>query len=170
MPNTSENSNRIVLKTEHNHKINNNKILKINDGNENNAKLINANININKQYPRKLGINFKNVINKKIITERMNNFLSKDINNNSRRYKSLNANKYENDNNNTKMKHLAKNNGNKSKNQYNNHVAVNKNTENKTNLFQKILKESNNLNFKNVAVIKSKLPRLKVNKTGLNIK
>ena len=72
--------------------------------------------------------------------------------------------------NNTKMKHLAKNNGNKSKNQYNNHVAVNKNTENKTNLFQKILKESNNLNFKNVAVIKSKLPRLKVNKTGLNIK
>ena len=170
MPNTSENSNRIVLKTEHNQKINNNKILKINDGNENNAKLINANININKQYPRKLGINFKNVINKKIITERMNNFLSKDINNNSRRYKSLNANKYENDNNNTKMKHLAKNNGNKSKNQYNNHVAVNKNTENKTNLFQKILKESNNLNFKNVAVIKSKLPRLKVNKTGLNIK
>ena len=97
MPNTSENSNRIVLKTEHNQKINNNKILKINDGNENNAKLINANININKQYPRKLGINFKNVINKKIITERMNNFLSKDINNNSRRYKSLNANKYEND-------------------------------------------------------------------------
>ena len=100
----------------------------------------------------------------------MNNFLSKDINNNSRRYKSLNANKYENDINNTEMKRLAKNNGNKSKNQYNNHVAVNKNTENKTNLFQKILKESNNLNFKNVAVIKSKLPRLKVNKTGLNIK
>ena len=46
----------------------------------------------------------------------------------------------------------------------------NKNIDNKNNLFQKILKESNNMNFKNVATIKSKLPKLKINKTGLNNK
>ena len=133
-----------------------------------NTKLLNAKINLNKQNARKLAMNFRDIINKKITTERTNNFMAKDIDNNSRRFKSLNPKEYI-INNNSKQKNLVKNN-NKSKNHNNNYLLENKNIENKNNLFQKILKENNNLNFKNVATIKSRLPKLKVNKTGLNIK
>ena len=179
----SQGSNRIVLQTEQNQKNknnkynniskininNNNKIFKVNLGHKNDTKLLNAKINLNKQNARKLAINFRDFINKKITTERINNFASKDVNNNSRRFKSLNPKDYI-INNNAKQKSLMKNNGNKSKNHNNNYILDNKNIENKNNLFQKILKENNNLNFKNVASIKSRLPKLKVNKTGLNIK
>jgi hypothetical protein len=178
----SQGSNRIVLQTEQNQKNknnkynniskininNNNKIFKVNLGHKNDTKLLNAKINLNKQNARKLAINFRDFINKKITTERINNFASKDVNSNSRRFKSLNPKDYI-INNNAKQKSLMKNNGNKSKN-HNNYILDNKNVENKNNLFQKILKENNNLNFKNVASIKSRLPKLKVNKTGLNIK
>ena len=173
----SENSNRIVLKTEHNQKNSNNKYnnldnhknFKINLGNKNNIKLLKAKINSNKQNQRKFEINFKNVINKKIISERVNNFIKKDNNNNSNRFKSLNTKEYI-INNNSKQKSSINNNDNKSKNQNKNIVYNYKNIDNKSNLFQKILKENNNTNFKNVAIIKSKLPKLKVNKTGLNFK
>ena len=173
----SENSNRIVLKTEHNQKNSNNKYnnldnhknFKINLGNKNNIKLLKAKINSNKQNQRKFEINFKNVINKKIISERVNNFIKKDNNNNSNRFKSLNTKEYI-INNNSKQKSSINNNDNKSKNQNKNIVYNYKNIDNKINLFQKILKENNNTNFKNVAIIKSKLPKLKVNKTGLNFK
>ena len=173
----TENSNRIVFKTEHNQKnssnknnnLNNQMNFKINLGNKNNIKLLKANINSNKQNQRKFEINFKNVINNKIISERINNFIKKDNSNNSNRFKSLNAKEYT-INNNSKQKSNIKNNGNKSKNQNKNFVYNYKNLENKNNLFQKILKENNNSNFKNVALIKSKLPKLKVNKTGLNFK
>ena len=106
----------------------------------------------------------KVMINKKIISERMNNFAAKESNNISKRFKSLNPKEYVVINNNSKQK--IKVNENKSKNK--NHE--NKIIDNKNNLFQKILKENNNVNFKNVALLKSKLPRLKVNKTGLNFK
>ena len=177
MHNNSQGSNRVVLHTEHNqtnvnnkNDINNinNKIFKINLGNKNNIKLLNSKINLSKQKTRKLAINFKDAINKKITTMRTNNFATKDINN-SKRYKSMNPKDYI-INNNSKQKNIIKNNENKSKNHNNNYALKNKNIENKNNLFQKILKESNNLNFKNVATIKSKLPKLKINKTGLNIK
>ena len=177
MHNNSQGANKIVLHTEHNQKninnkndINNinNKIFKINLGNKNNIKLLNAKINLSKQKTRKLGMNFKDAINKKIATVRTNNFAAKDMNN-SKRYKSLNPKDYI-INNNSKQKNIIKNNGNKSKNHNNNFPVQNKGVENKNNLFQKILKESNNLNFKNVATIKSKLPKLKINKTGLNNK
>ena len=177
MHNNSQGSNRVVLHTEHNqtnvnnkNDINNinNKIFKINLGNKNNIKLLNSKINLSKQKTRKLAINFKDAINKKITTMRTNNFATKDINN-SKRYKSMNPKDYI-INNNSKQKNIIKNNENKSKNHNNNYALKNKNIENKNNLFQKILKESNNLNFKNVASIKSKLPKLKINKTGLNIK
>ena len=177
MHNNSQGSNRVVLHTEHiqtnvNNKndINNinNKIFKINLGNKNNIKLLNSKINLSKQKTRKLAINFKDAINKKITTMRTNNFATKDINN-SKRYKSMNPKDYI-INNNSKQKNIIKNNENKSKNHNNNYALKNKNIETKNNLFQKILKESNNLNFKNVATIKSKLPKLKINKTGLNIK
>ena len=181
----SAGSNRIILQTEQNqknknnkhnniNKVNvnniNNKIFKINLGHKNDAKLINAKINLNKQNTRKLAINFRDAINKKITTERANNFLSNDIDNNSKRFKSMNPKDYI-INNNSKPKNMMKNNENKSKN-HNNKKTIfeNKNVENKNNLFQKILKENNNLNFKNVALIKSRLPKLKVNKTGLNNK
>jgi hypothetical protein len=178
----SQGSNRIVLQTEQNLKNknnkynninkvninNNNKIFKVNLGHKNDTKLLNAKINLNKQNTRKLAMNFRDIINKKITTERTNNFVAKDIDNNSRRFKSLNPKEYI-INNNSKQKNLVKNN-NKSKNHNNNYLLENKNIENKNNLFQKILKENNNLNFKNVATIKSRLPKLKVNKTGLNIK
>ena len=178
----SQGSNRIVLQTEQNLKNknnkynninkvninNNNKIFKVNLGHKNDTKLLNAKINLNKQNARKLAMNFRDIINKKITTERTNNFVAKDIDNNSRRFKSLNPKDYI-INNNSKQKNLVKNN-NKSKNHNNNYLLENKNIENKNNLFQKILKENNNLNFKNVATIKSRLPKLKVNKTGLNIK
>ena len=174
----SENSNRIILKTEHNPKkstskydnLDNRKNFKINLGNKNNIKLLKAKINSNKQNQRKFEINFKNAINKKIISERVNDFIKKDNNNNnSNRYKSLNTKEYI-INNNSKQKSNINNNENKSKNQNKNIVYNYKNIENKSNLFQKILKENNNTNFKNVAIIKSKLPKLKVNKTGLNFK
>ena len=170
--NNSAGTNKIIMQTEHNPKnaniINNNnnknthKNYKIKLEN-NNIKLLKANININKNNQRKLGINFKNMINKKIISERMNNFVAKDTNNISKRFKSLNPKEYV-VNNNSKQK--IKVNENKSKNKNN----ENKNIDNKNNLFQKILKENNNINFKNVALLKSKLPKLKVNKTGLNFK
>ena len=170
--NNSAGTNKIIMQTEHNNKNTNNKNDNKNKNthknykinlNNNNIKLLKENININKNNQRKLAINFKNIINKKIISERMNNFVAKDSNNISKRFKSLNPKEYV-VNNNSKQK--IKVNDNKSKNK--NHE--NKNIENKNNLFQKILKENNNVNFKNVALLKSKLPKLKVNKTGINFK
>ena len=162
--NNSAGANKIIMQTENNtKKMNNmnsnnkNKNYKINLDNKNNMKLLKSNVNNNKNNQRKLAINFKNMINKKIITERMNNFITKDTNNISKRFKSLNPKEYT-ANNNSKQKNIM--NGNKPKN----------NNENKNNLFEKILKENNNMNFKNVALLKSKLPKLKVNKTGLNFK
>ena len=164
--NNSAGANKIIMQTENNtKKMNNmnsnnkNKNYKINLDNKNNMKLLKSNVNNNnKNNQRKLAINFKNMINKKIITERMNNFITKDTNNISKRFKSLNPKEYT-ANNNSKQKNII--NGNKPKNN---------NNENKNNLFEKILKENNNMNFKNVALLKSKLPKLKVNKTGLNFK
>ena len=164
--NNSAGANKIIMQTENNtKKMNNmnsnnkNKNYKINLDNKNNMKLLKSNVNNNnKNNQRKLAINFKNMINKKIITERMNNFITKDTNNISKRFKSLNPKEYT-VNNNSKQKNIM--NGNKPKNN---------NNENKNNLFEKILKENNNMNFKNVALLKSKLPKLKVNKTGLNFK
>ena len=163
--NNSAGTNKIIMQTENNtKKMNNmnsnnkNKNYKINLDNKNNMKLLKSNVNNNKNNQRKLAINFKNMINKKIITERMNNFITKDTNNISKRFKSLNPKEYT-ANNNSKQKNII--NGNKPKNN---------NNENKNNLFEKILKENNNMNFKNVALLKSKLPKLKVNKTGLNFK
>jgi len=163
--NNSAGANKIIMQTENNtKKMNNmnsnnkNKNYKINLDNKNNMKLLKSNVNNNKNNQRKLAINFKNMINKKIITERMNNFITKDTNNISKRFKSLNPKEYK-ANNNSKQKNII--NGNKPKNN---------NNENKNNLFEKILKENNNMNFKNVALLKSKLPKLKVNKTGLNFK
>ena len=163
--NNSAGANKIIMQTENNtKKMNNmnsnnkNKNYKINLDNKNNMKLLKSNVNNNKNNQRKLAINFKNMINKKIITERMNNFITKDTNNISKRFKSLNPKEYT-ANNNSKQKNIM--NGNKPKNN---------NNENKNNLFEKILKENNNMNFKNVALLKSKLPKLKVNKTGLNFK
>ena len=164
--NNSAGANKIIMQTENNtRKMNNmnsnnkNKNYKINLDNKNNMKLLKSNVNNNnKNNQRKLAINFKNMINKKIITERMNNFITKDTNNISKRFKSLNPKEYT-ANNNSKQKNII--NGNKPKNN---------NNENKNNLFEKILKENNNMNFKNVALLKSKLPKLKVNKTGLNFK
>ena len=164
--NNSAGANKIIMQTENNtKKMNNmnsnnkNKNYKINLDNKNNMKLLKSNVdNNNKNNQRKLAINFKNMINKKIITERMNNFITKDTNNISKRFKSLNPKEYT-VNNNSKQKNII--NGNKPKNN---------NNENKNNLFEKILKENNNMNFKNVALLKSKLPKLKVNKTGLNFK
>ena len=170
--NNSAGTNKIIMQTEHNNKNTNNKNDNKNKNthknykinlNNNNIKLLKANININKNNQRKLAINFKNIINKKIISERMNNFVAKDSNNISKRFKSLNPKEYV-VNNNSKQK--IKVNDNKSKNK--NHE--NKNIDNKNNLFEKILKENNNVNFKNVALLKSKLPKLKVNKTGINFK
>ena len=163
--NNSAGANKIIMQTENGtKKMNNmnsnnkNKNYKINLDNKNNMKLLKSNVNNNKNNQRKLAINFKNMINKKIITERMNNFITKDTNNISKRFKSLNPKEYT-ANNNSKQKNIM--NGNKPKNN---------NNENKNNLFEKILKENNNMNFKNVALLKSKLPKLKVNKTGLNFK
>ena len=164
--NNSAGANKIIMQTENNTKKTNNmnsnnknKNYKINLDNKNNMKLLKSNVNNNnKNNQRKLAINFKNMINKKIITERMNNFITKDTNNISKRFKSLNPKEYT-ANNNSKQKNII--NGNKPKNN---------NNENKNNLFEKILKENNNMNFKNVALLKSKLPKLKVNKTGLNFK
>ena len=170
--NNSAGTNKIIMQTEHNNKNTNNKNDNKNKNthknykinlNNNNIKLLKENININKNNQRKLAINFKNIINKKIISERMNNFVAKDSNNISKRFKSLNPKEYV-VNNNSKQK--IKVNDNKSKNKN----YENKNIDNKNNLFQKILKENNNVNFKNVALLKSKLPKLKVNKTGINFK
>ena len=164
--NNSAGANKIIMQTENNtKKMNNmnsnnkNKNYKINLDNKNNIKLLKSNVNNNKNNRRKLTINFKNMINKKIIIKRMNIFITKDTNNISKRFKSLNPKEYTVNNNNSKQKNII--NGNKPKNN---------NNENKNNLFEKILKENNNMNFKNVALLKSKLPRLKVNKTGLNFK
>jgi hypothetical protein len=168
--NNTETSHKIILNTEHNNKssnkynninINHNKNrLKINLGEKNNIKILNQNLNKNKLNSRKFIINFKDVVNKKVNIERKNNFISKEKGNDSKKYKSLNKNEYQINPNNNKSKNILQN-----KNYKNNIIYGNINN---NNLFQKILKESNNLNFKNVALIKSKLPKLKVNKTGLN--
>ena len=168
--NNTETSHKIILNTEHNNKssnkynnINNNhnkNRLKINLGEKNNIKILNQNLNKNKLNSRKFIINFKDVVNKKVNIERKNNFISKEKGNDSKKYKSLNKNEYQINPNNNKSKNILQN-----KNYKNNIIYGNIND---NNLFQKILKESNNLNFKNVALIKSKLPKLKVNKTGLN--
>ena len=160
--NNSAGANKIIMQTKNNtRKMNNmnsnnkNKNYKINLDNKNNIKLLKSNVNNNKNNRRKLTINFKNMINKKIIIKRMNIFITKDTNNISKRFKSLNPKEYTVNNNNSKQKNIM--NGNKPKN--------NNNNENKNNLFEKILKENNNMNFKNVALLKSKLPKLNVNKT-----
>lgn len=136
----------------------------------------NININLNNQLSsRKFTINFKDIVNNKINLNRKNNFMTKDNNNNSnnnnnriKRFKSMNSNKTL----------LSKNNNNnKSKNNYNDIKSI----INKGNLLydtnstgmnnnHKIFTKNIMIDFKNLGMINSNLPRLKLNKKNFEKK
>jgi hypothetical protein len=137
-------------------------------GRKNEIKIMNTNININlnnKFGNRKFTINFKDIINKKLKMKRTNNFQSKDKKANIKRFNSLNSNNYiiKNNNKNKESKNHGNNNGNghKSKKEKAN-IFIDTKSEN---LNKKMIGIENNLlNYKNLAKVNSRLPRLKLNK------
>ena len=137
-------------------------------GRKNEIKIMNTNININlnnKFGNRKFTINFKDIINKKLKMKRTNNFQSKDKKANIKRFNSLNSNNYiiKNNNKNKESKNHGNNNGNghKSKKE-NKNIFIDTKSEN---LNKKMIGIENNLlNYKNLAKVNSRLPRLKLNK------
>ena len=134
---------------------------KIHLGRKNEIKVMNTNININlnNQFSnRKFTVNFKDIVNKKLNMERENNFKTKDIQSNIKRFKSLNSNN-----------HIIKK-KNKANNKKNN--EDNKSKNNKGNILIENNKES--LNYKlfsnnnlNIGAFNSKLPRLKFSKNSI---
>ena len=143
--------------------------------NKGDIKIMNTNININfnnNLKTRKITLNFRDLVNKKIM-EHKNNFLPKEKNENIRKFNSLNSNFYNKDSaNNIKENKIYKENENR--NDIKNVPIFKDNPSIKEGLLNKIMKNNNlgkmpsNINnFKNIVSIKSKLPKLKINKTSL---
>lgn len=148
--------------------------------NKGDIKIMNTNININfnnNLKPRKITLNFRDLVNKKIM-EHQNNFISKENKENKeniRKFNSLNSNFYNKDsayniNINENKVYKEKENRNDIKNG----PIFKENPSIKEGLLNKIMKNNNlgkiptNINnFKNIASIKSKLPKLKLNKNSL---
>ena len=148
---------------------------KLHLGSKNQIKVMNTNININlnnQLSSRKFTINFKDIVNNKINLNRKNNFMTKDNNNNSnnnnnriKRFKSMNSNKA------LLSKNNNNNNNKKSKNNYNDIKSI----INKGNMLydtnstgmnnnHKIFTKNIMIDYKNLGMINSNLPRLKLNK------
>ena len=144
------------------------KNFKIHLGRKNEIKIMNTNININlnnKINKRKFTLNFKDIVNKKNIMERTNNFVSKEKKPNMKRFKSLKSNNYRININKNKDNKIFNHNVNKSKNEKINIFVDNKNDKlNKRN----ILVENKLLNYNNLAQINSGFPKLKLNKNLFN--
>ena len=149
------------------------KTFKLHLGNKNQIKVMNTNININlnnQLSSRKFTINFKDIVNNKINLNRKNNFMTKENNNNNnnnttnriKRFKSMNSNKALVSKNNNNKK--SKNNYNESKSKYNkgnilfdtNSTGINNN--------HKIFTKNIIIDYKNIGMVNSNLPRLKLNK------
>jgi hypothetical protein len=143
--------------------------------NKGDIKIMNTNININfnnNLKAKKITLNFRDLVNKKIM-EHQNNFLSKDNKENIRKFNSLNSNFYNKDvayniNENKIYKE------NENRNEIRNGPIIKDNPSIKEGLLNKIMKNNNlgkipsNINnFKNIVSIKSKLPKLKINKNSL---
>ena len=171
--NESKSFNKYVIKENDNMSKNKKKKLKINNGD---LKIMNTNINLNTKFlkTRKMTLNFKDIVNKKIM-EHQNNFLIKDNKDNAKRFNSLNSNFFDATKTNEKKfiinNENAINNDNENKNSRNN----NNNIMNENNTIKDELKKfiknkdfgkiaNNIINFKNIASIKSKLPILRINK------
>ena len=142
--------------------------------NKGDIKIMNTNININfnnNLKTRKITLNFRDLVNKKL-KEHQNNFLSKEKEN-ERKFNSLNSNFYNKDKAyNTNENKIYKETENR--NDIKNGPIFKENPSIKEGLLNKIIKNNNlgkmpnNLNnFKNIASIKSKLPKLKLNKNSL---
>ena len=142
--------------------------------NKGDIKIMNTNININfnnNLKTRKITLNFRDLVNKKL-KEHQNNFLSKEKEN-ERKFNSLNSNFYNKDKAyNTNENKIYKE--TEIRNDIKNGPIFKENPSIKEGLLNKIIKNNNlgkmpnNLNnFKNIASIKSKLPKLKLNKNSL---
>jgi hypothetical protein len=139
---------------------------KLHLGNKNQIKVMNTNININlnnQLSSRKFTINFKDIVNNKINLNRKNNFITKDNNTNRiKRFKSMNSNKTLLTKNNNNKK--SKNNYNESKSKYNKgNILFNTNFTGMNNN-QKIFTKNIMIDYKNIGMINSNLPRVKMNK------
>jgi len=143
--------------------------------NKGDIKIMNTNININfnnNLKTRKITLNFRDLVNKKL-KEHQNNFLSKEKKENERKFNSLNSNFYDKNStfnvNENKIYRETEN-----RNEIKNGPIFKENPSIKEGLLSKIMKNNdfgkisiNINNFKNIASIKSKLPKLKLNKNSL---
>ena len=128
------------------------------------------NINLNKENlkSKKMTFNFKDFLNKKLNSEHINKFILNNNKENAKRFHSLNSNYYIKENNNNIIENkIAKLNEKvNSDNNYdeNNNFERNKNL-NEYSANSDIAKTKNSImNYKNVVLLKSKLPKLKFNK------
>ena len=152
------------------------------------VKILNTNINLNNclnKYikPKKFTLNFKDIVNKKIIDEHTNKFLKNNKNNNnnntynnnikySKRFKSLNSNILNKDS----LKHLEKkyviinSQNNQNTNENENKKSIN-NKDNPKSIYiypnELGRNNINNLNYKNIVSLGAKLPKLRINRQSL---
>ena len=151
------------------------KKLKHFDKNKNEVKILNTNININMSLKnnniksKKITLNFRDIINKKLNSEHTNKFLTNNNIKNNKRFRSLH-------NNNLFNKESIKNADKKYAifNNENNHNDTNDNKnsiKNKDNIYinpNEFGKKQNiNLNYKNMVSIRPQLPKLRINKKSV---
>ena len=144
----------------------------------NDIKIMNTNINLNHKFlkTKKMTINFKDIVNKKIMPHQ-NNFLVKDNKDDTKRFNSLNNNFFDASKtiekklflNNENIINNDNENRNNTRNNNNNNI-LNENNSIKDELKKFIKKKNfgliakNIINYKNINSIKSKLPKLLANK------
>ena len=164
-------------------KYDNSKNMNILKENKKEVKILNTNINLNNNNinSKKITLNFKDIANKKINSEHFNKFLLKNNVGNSKRFSSLQNNFF----NRESKKNLDKkyiifnseceiNNNNDNNNGRKNNLSINDNINNKDNIKNNLVNENgaagnqnNIINYNNIALFKSKLPKLRFNKKSL---
>ena len=136
--------------------------------NKNQNNMNNINLNNENLKSKKMTFNFKDFLNKKLNSEHINKFILNNNKENAKRFHSLNSNYYikENNNNIIENKITKLNEKVNSDNNYdeNNNFERNKNL-NEYSANSDVAKTKNSImNYKNVVLLKSKLPKLKFNK------
>ena len=155
----------------HNKKMNNFKI------NKNEVRIMNTNINLNMNLnnnikSKKITLNFKDVVEKKIKSEHINKFLIKNNIDNKKRFKSLhNNNFYNKESKNEEKKYAIFNNSLGKNNNLEGNITNKDNSKNiiiNTNSNEIGRNHMNNINnYKNMASFKQKLPKLRLNKNSI---
>ena len=158
----------------HNKKINNFKI------NKNEVRIMNTNINLNMNIKnnsksKKITLNFKDIVEKKINSEHINKFLIKNNVDNQKRFQSLHNNFYNRENKKNVEKIYSifnKENNNSLGNNLNleGNLANKDNSKNiiiNTNVNELVGQQNNIINYKNMTSFKSRLPKLRLNKNSI---